>query len=160
MLLLLFTYFKGATGWRRGGAKFFHPRNTLTFNALVDHQALRMIVNDMVESPKNPLDLAFAALADQTRRAILSQLLEQDQTVKQVAASYEMSLAAISKHLQILVRAGLIRQVKHGREKICQLEPNALRAASLWMESFGFFPADFLEEVEGELETLGLSQTS
>lgn len=114
----------------------------------------------MVESPKNPLDQAFAALADQTRRAILSQLLDQDLTVKQVAESYEMSLAAVSKHLQILGRAGLIRQVKQGREKICQLEPNALRTASLWMESFGFFPSAFLDEVEDELEALGLSQTS
>jgi len=112
----------------------------------------------MVDNPKNPLDTAFGALADQTRRAILSQLLEQDLTVKQVAETYDISLAAISKHLQVLTRAGLVRQVKRGREKICQLEPNALRAASLWMESFGFFPADFLEGVESELDSLGLLQ--
>ncbi len=114
----------------------------------------------MVDNSKNPLDATFAALADQTRRAILGQLLEQDLTVKHVAESYEMSLAAISKHLQILLRAGLIRQVKHGREKTCQLEPNALRVASLWMESFGFFPADYLDGIEGELDELGLSQVS
>ena len=112
----------------------------------------------MVEHSKNPLDLAFAALADQTRRAILSQLLEEDLTVKQVAETYEMSLAAVSKHLQVLTRAGLVRQIKQGREKICQLEPNALRPASLWMECFGFFPADFFEEIEADLESLGLSQ--
>ena len=114
----------------------------------------------MVEHSKNPLDLAFSALADQTRRAILRQLLEQDLTVKHVAETYEMSLAAISKHLQVLSKAGLVRQVKQGREKICQLEPNALRAASLWMESFGAFPTDFLEEVEEELEALGLTQNA
>lgn len=119
-----------------------------------------MIVNNMVDNPKTPLDLTFAALADQTRRAILGQLLEGDLTVKAVAERYEMSLAAISKHLQILSRAGLIRQVKQGREKICQLEPGALRAASLWMESFGFFPDDFFDGVEEELEVLGLSQVS
>ena len=119
-----------------------------------------MIVNDMVDYPKNSLDTTFSALADQTRRAILSQLLEQDLTVKHVAETYDMSLAAVSKHLQVLTRAGLVRQVKQGREKICQLEPNALRAASLWMESFGFFPADFLDEVEEELETLGVSQVA
>ncbi len=111
----------------------------------------------MVDNSKTPLDLAFAALSDQTRRAILSQLLEQDLTVKNVAETYEMSLAAISKHLHVLTRAGLVRQVKQGREKICQLEPNALRAASLWMEGFGSFPTDFMENVESELETLGLS---
>jgi len=119
-----------------------------------------MIVNNMVDHFKNPLDLAFSALADQTRRAILRQLLEQDLTVKQVAQTYAMSLAAVSKHLQVLSKAGLVRQVKQGREKICQLEPNALRAASLWMESFGAFPAYFLDEVEEELETLGLSQSA
>ena len=112
----------------------------------------------MVDYSKNPLDIAFAALADRTRRAILSQLLEQDLTVKQVAETYEMSLAAVSKHLQVLTRAGLVRQIKQGRVKICQLEPNALRAASLWMESFGMFPADFLDNVEDELEALGVSQ--
>jgi len=114
----------------------------------------------MVDNPKSPLDLAFSALADQTRRAILSQLLERDLTVKQVAETYEMSLAAVSKHLQVLTRAGLVRQVRQGREKICQLEPNALREASLWMESFGFFPADFLDGVEEDLSALGLSQVS
>jgi len=119
-----------------------------------------MIVNNMVDNPKNPLDLAFAALGDQTRRAILSQLLKQDLTVKQVAQTYEMSLAAVSKHLQVLSRAGLVRQIKQGREKICQLEPNALRAASLWMESFGFFPADYLDDIEDTLDALGLSQVS
>lgn len=119
-----------------------------------------MIVNNMVDFSKNPLDITFAALADQTRRAILSQLLEQDLTVKQVAETYEMSLAAVSKHLQVLTRAGLVRQIKQGREKICQLEPNALRAASLWMEGFGIFPEAYLDEVEAELDALGLSQES
>ncbi len=114
----------------------------------------------MVDNPKTPLDLIFAALADHTRRAILMQLLTGDLTVKAVAESYAISLAAVSKHLHILGRAGLVRQIKQGREKICQLEPNALRAASLWMESFGYFPADFLDGVEDDLETLGLSQVS
>jgi len=119
-----------------------------------------MIVNHMVDTSEIPLNLAFSALADQTRRAILRQLLERDLTVKQVAETYEMSLAAVSKHLQVLSKAGLVRQVKNGREKICQLEPNALRAASLWMEGFGAFAVDFLEEMEGELEALGLTKST
>lgn len=117
-----------------------------------------MIVNIMVDYSIESLNSTFSALADQTRRAILGQLLAQDMTVKQVAQTYEMSLAAISKHLQVLTRAGLIRQIKQGREKICQLEPNALRAASLWMESFGFFPDEFFDSVEAGLDELGLSQ--
>ena len=143
------------TGWHKS---FFCAIRPLTLNRLVDHSNGFMIVNHMVDTPKNPLDLAFSALADQTRRAILRQLLEQDLTVKHVAETYDMSLAAVSKHLQVLTRAGLVRQVKQGREKICQLEPNALGPASLWIESFGAFPADFLDNVEEELDALGLSQ--
>ena len=156
MIILL--YIMCATPLHRQCQKFFYGFLRTTLNRLVDHSSPTVIVNNMVDYPKNPLDSAFAALADQTRRAILSQLLEQDLTVKQVADTYEMSLAAISKHLQVLSKAGLVRQIKQGREKICQLEPNALRAASLWMESFGYFPAAFLDGVEDELEALGVSQ--
>jgi DNA-binding transcriptional ArsR family regulator len=85
------------------------------------------------------LDATFAALADPTRRAILSMLLEDDMAVTDVAAPFEMSLAAISKHLVILGRAGLISQEKRGRVKWCKLEPDALRAASVWMQGFGQF---------------------
>ncbi len=139
--------------------KFFRRVCSATLNRLVDRFFRHVIVNHMVDISKNPLDLAFSALADPTRRAILRQLLEQDMTVKQVAQTYEMSLAAVSKHLRVLTRAGLVRQVKQGREKICQLEPNALGAASLWMESFGAFPDNFLDGVEEELEALGLTRS-
>ncbi|MEY4779693.1 MAG: Transcriptional repressor SdpR, partial [Pseudomonadota bacterium] len=91
----------------------------------------------------NPLDQVFAALADPTRRAILAMLLEDDMAVTDVAEPFAMSLAAISKHLQILVEAGLIAQEKRGRVKWCKLEPDALRAASVWMQGFGVFdPVD------------------
>lgn len=89
------------------------------------------------------LDLTFAALADPTRRAILAMLLEDDMAVTDVAQPFEMSLTAISKHLGILDRAGLISQERRGRVKWCQLEPGALRAASVWMQGFGQFePVD------------------
>lgn len=87
----------------------------------------------------DPLDQVFAALADPTRRQILSMLLEDDMAVTDVADPFEMSLAAISKHLTILTRAGLISQEKRGRVKWCKLEPDALRAASVWMQGFGQF---------------------
>jgi len=91
----------------------------------------------------NPLDQVFAALADPTRRAILAMLLEDDMAATDVAEPFAMSLAAISKHLQILVEAGLIAQEKRGRVKWCKLEPDALRAASVWMQGFGVFdPVD------------------
>ena len=100
----------------------------------------------------NPLDTAFAALADPTRRAILAMLLEDDMAVTDVAEPFEISLAAISKHLGILTRAGLISQEKRGRVKWCKLEPDALRAASVWMQGFGQFEPVNLDAFERFLE--------
>ena len=98
------------------------------------------------------LDLAFSALADPTRRAILTMLLEDDMAVTDVAHPFEMSLAAISKHLTILTRAGLISQEKRGRVKWCKLEPGALKDASVWMQGFGQFEPVNLDDFEKFLE--------
>ncbi|MDR6264841.1 MULTISPECIES: metalloregulator ArsR/SmtB family transcription factor [Rhodobacterales] len=94
------------------------------------------------------LDLVFSALSDPTRRAILSLLLEDDMAVTDVAEPFEMSLAAISKHLQILTRAGLIEQERRGRVKWCKLAPEALKEASIWMEGFGQFEVVNLDQFE------------
>ncbi|MEM8980006.1 MAG: metalloregulator ArsR/SmtB family transcription factor [Pseudomonadota bacterium] len=98
------------------------------------------------------LDLVFSALADPTRRAILTMLLEDDMAVTDVALPFDMSLAAISKHLTILGKAGLISQEKRGRVKWCKLEPDALRDASIWMQSFGQFEAVNLDAFEAFLD--------
>ena len=98
------------------------------------------------------LDAVFSALADPTRRAILGMLLEDDMAVTDVAEPFRMSLAAISKHLQVLAEAGLITQEKRGRVKWCKLEPDALRAASVWMQGFGQFEPVDLEDLERFLE--------
>jgi DNA-binding transcriptional ArsR family regulator len=94
------------------------------------------------------LDQVFSALADPTRREILTMLLEDDMAVTDVAHPFEMSLAAISKHLGVLTAAGLISQEKRGRVKWCKLEPDALRAASVWMQGFGQFEPVHLESFE------------
>lgn len=94
------------------------------------------------------LDLVFAALGDPTRRAILSMLLEDDMAVTDVAAPFEMSLAAISKHLRTLSAAGLIVQEKRGRVTWCKLDPGAMRDASIWMQGFGQFEAVNLDAFE------------
>jgi len=96
-------------------------------------------------TPDGPdLDAVFAALADPTRRAILTGLLDGDRTVTDLAAPHAMSLAAISKHLQILTRAGLVAQTRAGRTTACRLEPDGLRAAGLWMQGMGgFAPEDY-----------------
>jgi DNA-binding transcriptional ArsR family regulator len=102
-----------------------------------------------------PLDIIFAALADPTRRAILAMLLEDDMAVTDVAEPFQMSLAAISKHLGILADAGLISRERRGRVIWCKLEPDALRGASVWMQGFGQFePVDldaFERFLQGEL---------
>lgn len=91
----------------------------------------------------DPLSLVFAALSDPTRRAILAMLLEDDMAVTDVAEPFAISLSAISKHLVILAQAGLISQEARGRVKWCRLEPEGLRAASVWMQGFGQFePVD------------------
>ncbi len=94
------------------------------------------------------IDQVFAALADPTRRAILSMLLEDDMAVTDVAEPFEMSLAAISKHLVVLSSAGLISQEKRGRVKWCKLEPDAMRKASIWMQGFGQFEPVNLDAFE------------
>ncbi|WP_226782871.1 ArsR/SmtB family transcription factor [Oceaniglobus trochenteri] len=99
------------------------------------------------------LDTIFAALADPTRRRILSMLLEDDMAVTDVAHGFSTSLAAISKHLGVLATAGLITQEKRGRVKWCKLEPDALRDASIWMQAFGQFEAIHLDAFERFLET-------
>jgi DNA-binding transcriptional ArsR family regulator len=109
------------------------------------------------------LDIVFAALADPTRRAILAMLLEDDMAVTDVAEPFPISLAAISKHLGVLADAGLILRERRGRVIWCKLEPDAMRAASVWMQGFGQFdPVDldaferFLEdELRPDAEILG-----
>ena len=98
------------------------------------------------------IDKIFAALSDPIRRTILVMLLEDVMAVTDVAEPFVISLAAISKHLGILMRAGLISQEKRGRVKWCKLEPDAMRDAAIWMQSFGQFEAVNLEAFEKFLD--------
>ncbi|MGR3541245.1 MAG: ArsR/SmtB family transcription factor [Hasllibacter sp.] len=103
-------------------------------------------------TPAPDLDAIFAALADPTRRAILAQLLEDDMAVTDVAAAYRISLAAVSKHLAVLGRAGLVARERRGRVSWCKLEPDALRAAGAWMAGLGGFEGLDLDAFERFLE--------
>ena len=109
----------------------------------------------MHPAPSDRLDRIFAALADGTRRQVLTMLLEDDMAVSDVATPFAMSLAAISKHLSVLAAAGLIRQERRGRINWCMLEPEGMRIASIWMQGFGQFdPVDldaFERFLEGEM---------
>lgn len=99
------------------------------------------------------LDAVFGALSDETRRNILTFLLEEDLTISEIAARFEHSLAATSKHIAVLSEAGLVRKRRQGRITICELEPESLADAMIWMESFGYFEASSLETLEELLAT-------
>ena len=80
-------------------------------------------------------------------------LLEDDMAVTDVAEPFEMSLAAISKHLGVLANAGLILQERRGRVKWCKLDPDALQATWTWMQGFGQFDHLDLDGLEAYMET-------
>ncbi|MDP0928761.1 metalloregulator ArsR/SmtB family transcription factor [Paracoccus onubensis] len=107
----------------------------------------------MPSASSERLDLIFAALADPTRRQVLAMLLEDDMAVTDVAAPFAMSLAAISKHLSVLAAAGLIRQERRGRINWCMLDPEGMRAATVWIQGFGQFDPVDLDRFERFLES-------
>src|SRR5215469_14914771 len=82
------------------------------------------------------LDLAFGALADPVRRAILNRLDGQDLLVTELAAPFAISLQAVSRHIQVLVRAGLVRQERSGRISRCRLDAGPILQASLWLNRY------------------------
>ena len=90
------------------------------------------------------LDRVFAALADPTRRAILAQLARGEATVNELAAPFEISLPAISKHLKVLERAGLIARGRTAQWRPCRIEPTALKDVDEWLERYrAFWEASF-----------------
>ncbi len=82
------------------------------------------------------LDATFAALANSTRRAILARLAEGTATVNELAEPFEMTLPAISKHLKVLERAGLIRRGHRAQFRPCTLDASRLREVSTWAEQY------------------------
>ena len=84
----------------------------------------------------DPLGATFAALADPTRRAILARLAQGEATVGELAAPFDMSLPAISKHLKVLQRAGLIEQGRQAQWRPCRLTPEPLRDLADWVAQY------------------------
>lgn len=85
------------------------------------------------------LDAVFAALADPTRRAILARLKKGEASVRDLATPFAMSQPAVSKHLKVLERAGLIRRGREAQRRPSRLEPKKLAAASRWLEQYRQF---------------------
>ena len=90
----------------------------------------------MVEHNHSGLDLVFRALGDQTRRAMLKRLAKCEHTVGELAAPYRMSLAAASKHIQTLERAGLVKRTVRGRIHYCRIDPQPLERADDWIRGY------------------------
>ena len=82
------------------------------------------------------LSVTFAALADPTRRAILARLSSGEASVGELAAPFDISLPAVTKHLKVLQRAGLISQGREAQWRPCRLEARPMREAVMWMESY------------------------
>lgn len=94
------------------------------------------------------LDNVFHALGDPTRRQMLSVLAEGERSVGDLAAPYAMSLAAASKHVRALEKAGLLRREVKGRTHVCRLEPGPLAAAQAWLSHYERFWTDRLDTLE------------
>jgi DNA-binding transcriptional ArsR family regulator len=95
--------------------------------------------NHMVEHSQIALDRVFSAVSDPTRRAILETLARKPATITEIATPFPVSLNAVSKHVMVLERAGLIRREVHGREHLCWLDPQPLRDATAWLDHYRQF---------------------
>ena len=105
---------------------------------------------------ENKLNQTFAALADPTRRAILAQLSKGEASVSDLAKPFlkEMSLPAITKHLKVLEKAGLITKSREAQWRPCKLNADALKDAADWMEQYRAFWEESLDRLEAYLKTV------
>ena len=124
------------------------------------HQVLFcFIFNLMVEYSSKMLDRTFGALADPTRRRILSQLAKGDECVTDLARPHAMSLAAVSKHLIVLEKAGLVKRRRKGRVHSLALETKPMQEAQAWIDRYRKFWEGNLDQFEKYLEKLQTKET-
>jgi DNA-binding transcriptional ArsR family regulator len=102
----------------------------------------------------DPLSTTFAALADPTRRAILARLTLGETSVSELAEPFEMSMPAISKHLKVLERAGLIARGREAQWRPCRLEAAPLKDIAGWIEHYRRFWEDSLDRLDEYLHEL------
>ncbi len=104
--------------------------------------------------PTDRLSATFAALADPTRRAILARLALGEASVTDLAEPFEMSLPAVSKHLKVLERAGLIARGREAQWRPCRLEPNALKGVNDWLDNYRRLWEERFDRLDDYLKTL------
>lgn len=105
----------------------------------------------MVEYSSHRLDAVFHALADPTRRAMLRSLSKQPRSVGELAAPFDISLAAASKHIKVLEGAGLLRRKIQGRTHTCRLDARPMHAGMEWMRHYEQFWNQRLDALEAAL---------
>jgi DNA-binding transcriptional ArsR family regulator len=105
-----------------------------------------------VVNPRAELDLTFGALADPTRRSIVATLAREPRTISALAEPLPMSLVAVSKHVAVLERAGLVTRVRTGRAQLCHLRPAPLADATGWLDHYRRFWTDRIDALEQYLE--------
>jgi DNA-binding transcriptional ArsR family regulator len=104
--------------------------------------------------PSDSLSVTFSALADPTRRAILARLAKGQANVSELAAPFDKSLPAISKHLRVLRQAGLIEQGRDAQWRPCRLQPAPLEGASDWLEQYRHIWEERYDRLDDYLTTL------
>ena len=100
------------------------------------------------------LDITFAALADPTRRAILARLAAGEATVTELAEPFAMSQPAISKHLKVLERAGLVSRGREAQRRPCRLEARPLKRATDWLENYRLYWEESYQRLDALLGEL------
>lgn len=106
----------------------------------------------MVDQTPDRLDAVFHALADRTRRAMLQQLAHEPMSVGALAAPFDMSLAAASKHIKVLERAGLVERSVRGRSHLCRLDARAMHGGMEWLRHYERFWNQRLDALAAALE--------
>jgi len=110
---------------------------------------------ELISTPENVnLDAVFAALSDPTRRAILARLAGGEASVNEIASPFEMSQPAVSKHLKVLERAGLVERDVDQQRRPARLKAEPMAAAVDWLEEFRQFWTASFDQLDGLLETL------
>lgn len=111
-----------------------------------------------MSQPTDRLSVIFAALADPTRRAILARLTQGEATVKELAEPFKISPPAVTKHLKVLQRAGLISQGREAQWRPCRLEAEPLREVNDWLDRYRRFWDESLDRLEIYLKKLQQEQ--
>lgn len=108
----------------------------------------------MARSEEDQLSLTFAALANSTRRAIIARLAQGEATVNELAEPFNMSLPAISKHIKVLERAGLIVQGQKAQYRPCTIDAGPLKEVSNWTEQYRHIWEDRFDQMEAYIKQL------